>query len=116
MVPILAVLAFTGRAEAQVVQIGNDREQGLNWFDSDDGRKLMVMVWTMGVHETLHLLVSMTGCESAPVSGRTLAFATADLLRQDSTARPLNATVIAYAKLSGCAEKLYRALGSLAGQ
>src|SRR5262249_11700411 len=104
IVSTLMLVALVRRAEAQRKALGKDREQWLKWLDgSNTELRTGVAAWTMGVHDTLELVVSMAGCSSHdPVSSGALEAATADLLRQDKTKEPLLAAVIAFRKLSGC--------------
>ncbi len=101
---VASLLAFAGQAAAG---LGDDpyvfgwREPWLTTYDEPDTR-VAVDMWADGVSHALRLAAESHGCtQPVVVSGRKLAAATADLLRQGSE-WPLGAAVVSYGRLSGC--------------
>jgi hypothetical protein len=109
---LLLLAVVVARVEAaDSLSLGANPSFWLRAYDSGGSDRLMIEAWGVGVREALQLVVESYGCNATGVSGRALAAATADLIRQEKpTPLPLAAAVIAYGRLSGCEEALERGL------
>jgi hypothetical protein len=100
-VVVLLLLLAVGRADAD----GPRTPLWLQYYEAADTRYILE-TWAAGVAQTLEVVVSQNGCEPPAVSGRTLAAATRDLLRENKDRVPMGAAIIAYQRLSGCSDTM----------
>ena len=104
MTMLAAVLFLLVTAGSAVAAADVDRDL---WLDDRQQVVDATTFWAMGAATILHEVAESYGCLAPRMfSGRTLRAATADVLREKPTMKPVIALMLTYGRLSDCEEAM----------